>query len=68
MVRWSDPREQNLSHTKDTINDKVNIEDNNKETNRPRRDAAVAGELRRLNDTDADPQMVDGGSVKFIIT
>ena len=55
-VRWSDPREQNLSHTKDTINDKLNIQDNSNKTNRPRRDAAVAGELRRrLNDTDADP-------------
>ena len=55
-VRWSDPREQNLSHTKDTINDKINIQnknkDNSKRTSRPRRDAAVAGELhRRLNDT-----------------
>ena len=55
-VRWSDPREQNLSHAKDTINDKINIQDNSKRTSRPRRDAAVAGELhRRLNDTDADP-------------
>ena len=54
-VRWSDPREQNLSHTKDTINDKINLQDNSKRTSRPRRDAAVAGELhRRLNDTDAD--------------
>ena len=58
-VRWSDPREQNLSHTKDTINDKINIQnknkDNSKRTSRPRRDAAVAGELhRRLNDTATD--------------
>ena len=55
-VRWSDPREENLSHTKGTINDKINIHDNSKRTIRPRRDAAVAGELhRKLNDTDADP-------------
>ena len=26
--RWSDPREQNLSYKKDTINDKINIQDN----------------------------------------
>ena len=55
-VLWSDPREQNLSHAKDTINDKMNIQDKSKKTSRQRRDAAVAGELhRRLNDTDADP-------------
>ena len=55
-VRWSNPREQNLSHAKDTINDKINIQDNSKRTIRPRRGAAVAGELhRRLNDTDAEP-------------
>ena len=55
-VRWSDPREQNLSQTKDTITDKINIQDNSKRTSRPRRDAAVVGELHiRLNDTDADP-------------
>ena len=55
-LRWSDPREQNLSHAKDVINDKINIQYNSKRTSRPRRDAAVAGELhRRLNDTDADP-------------
>ena len=55
-VRRSDPREQNLSHAKGTINDKINVQDNNKRTCRPRRDAAVAGELhRRLNNTDADP-------------
>ena len=55
-VRWSDPREENLSHAKDTINDKINIQDNSKKTSYPRRDAAVAGELhRRLNDNDADP-------------
>ena len=49
-VRWSDPREQNLSHSKDTINDKINIQDNSQKTSRPRRDAAVAGERhRRLN-------------------
>ena len=55
-LRWSDPREQNLSHAKDTINDKINIQYNSKRTSRPRRDAAVAGELhRRLNDTDVDP-------------
>ena len=54
-VRWSDSREQNLSHAKDTINDKINIQDNSKRTSRPRRDAAVAGDLhRRLNNTDAD--------------
>ena len=34
---------------------KKKIQDNNKRTSRPRRDAAVNGELhRRLNDTDAD--------------
>ena len=55
-LRWSDPREQNLSHAKDVINDKINIQYNSKRTSRPRRDAAVAGELhRRLNNTDADP-------------
>ena len=55
-VLWSDPKEQNLSREKDTINDKMNIQDKSKKTSRPRRDAAVAGELhRRLNDTDADP-------------
>ena len=55
-VGWSDPNEQNWSHTKDTINDKINIQDNTKRTSRLRRDAAVAGELhRRLNDIDADP-------------
>ena len=55
-VRWSDPREQNLSHAKDTINDKINVQDNSKRTSRPRRNAAVAGELhRRLNDTDVGP-------------
>ena len=55
-VRWSDPWGQNLSHAKDTINDKINIQDNSKRTIRPRRGAAVAGELhRRLNDTDAEP-------------
>ena len=68
-VRWSDPREQNLSHTKDIINDKINIEDNSKIMSPPRRDAAVAGEMHRtLNNTDADPYMVDGGSVRFMIT
>ena len=41
---------------------KKKIQDNNKRTSRPRRDAAVNGELhRRLNDTDADLYMVDGG-------
>ena len=55
-VRWSDPKEQNFSHIKDTINDKINIQNNSKRSSRPRKDAAVAGELhRRLNDTDADP-------------
>ena len=55
-LRWSDPREQNLSHAKDVLNDKINIQYNSKRTSRPRRDAAVAGELhRRLNDTDVDP-------------
>ena len=55
-VRWSDPREENLSHTKDTINDKINIQDISKRTSRPRRGAAVARELhRKLNDTDVDP-------------
>ena len=55
-VRWSDPREEKLSHAKDTINDKINIQDNSKKASCPRRDAAVAGELhRRLNDNDADP-------------
>ena len=55
-VRWSDPREENLSHTKDTINDKINIQDISKRTSRPRRGAAVARELQgRLNDTDVDP-------------
>ena len=55
-VRWSDAREQNLSHTKDTINDKINRQGNSKRAIRPRRDAAVAGELRRrLTDSDADP-------------
>ena len=54
-VRWSDPRKENLSHAKDTINGKINIQYNSKRTSRPWRDAAVAGELhRRLNDTDAD--------------
>ena len=38
-VHWSDPREQNLLHTKDTINDKINIQDNGKITSCPRRDA-----------------------------
>ena len=55
-VHWSDPREQNLSHSKDTFNDKINMQDNSKRTSCPRRDAAVAGKLhRRLNDTGADP-------------
>ena len=55
-VRWSDSREQNLSHAKDTINDKINVQDNSKRTSRPRRNAAVAGKLhRRLNDTDVGP-------------
>ena len=55
-IRWSYPREQSLSQAKDTINGKKKkIQDNNKRTSRPRRDAAVNGELhRRLNDTDAD--------------
>ena len=39
-----------------TINDKINIKDNSKRASRPRRYAAVPGELhKRLNDTDADP-------------
>ena len=46
-VRWSDPKEQNLSRAKDTINGKINMQDNSKRTSRPRRDAAVAGELHR---------------------
>ena len=55
-VCWSDAREQNLSHRKDTINDKINRQDNRKRAIRPGRDAAVAGELRRrLTDSDADP-------------
>ena len=55
-LRWSDARKQNLSHTKDTINDKINRQDNSKRAIRPGRDAAVAGELRRrLTDSDADP-------------
>ena len=61
-LRWSDARKQNLSHTKDTINDKINRQDNSKRAIRPRRDAAVAAELLgRLTDSDADPEMVDGG-------
>ena len=55
-VRWSDPREENLSRPKDIINDKINVQDNSRITSRPRRDATVAGELhRRLNDSDANP-------------
>ena len=55
-ARWSDPCGQNLSHAKDTINDKINIQDNSKRNSRSRGDAAVAGELHRiLNGTDADP-------------
>ena len=46
-VRWSDPKEQNLSRAKDTINGKINMQDNSKRTSRPRRDAEVAGELHR---------------------
>ena len=41
-VRWSDPREQNLSRTKDTINDKIYIQDNGKRTSRRKRDVVVA--------------------------
>ena len=48
--------EQNLSHKKDTIDGKINIQDNSKRTSCPKRDAVVAGELhRRLNYTDGDP-------------
>ena len=55
-IHWSDPREQNSSHSKDTFNEKINMQDNSKRTSRPRRDAAVAGKLhRRLNDIGADP-------------
>ena len=35
-VRWSDPREQNLSRTKHTINEKIDIQDNSKRTSRSR--------------------------------
>ena len=39
-----------LSHAKDTINGKINIQDNSKRTSHPKRDAAVAGEMhKRLN-------------------
>ena len=41
-VRWGDPREQNLSRTKDTINDKIYIQDNGKRTSRRKRDVVVA--------------------------
>ena len=52
----SDPREQNLSHKKDTIDGEIYIQDNSKRTNCPKRDAVVVGELhRRLNDNDVDP-------------
>ena len=55
-VRLGDPREQNLSRTKDTINDKINKQYNSKRTIRPRRDPAVTAELHiRLNETDAYP-------------
>ena len=66
-VRWNDPREQNLSHAKDTFNDKINTQDNSKRTSRPRRDTTVAGELhRRLNDADHNWSTLR--SVKFTIT
>ena len=39
------------------------------EVTRSKRDAAVAWELRRLlNDTDVDPWLANGGSLKFMIT